>query len=392
MAVLSVACSRLEQTTDIMAGTDEITCISLTIPPYEFTDDDVDTKVTIHRDEASKIHYYWAETDVVGIFPSEGCQLYFSMADGVGTETVSFNGGGWAMKRDTDYYSYLPFVPDYYIDKEAIPLSYLGQKQIGNASETDGDVGEYCYMAAKGVFSEDSGILSFSYKKIGLLHRIIIPVPAGTYKSLTLNAGSDVIAYKGTFNCIDIDQKINDAEYTDNITVELEEVTFDADATLVVYMMTSPFQNLGRQISFEVKRTDGVVLSASTVGKNYNPGATAQIPAFSIYPSSASLSGAGESTELNIISNGDSSYEVATDVDWLILGSTPTSGSSVISVTALENNGQPRKGNVIVSEKVTYKNVEYTLKNIMTVSQTINGMDIGVRDWENGDDEGGSVG
>lgn len=368
MIILSVACSEIENATDDITNYEEIFSVSLSLPPLDFNEE-ADTKVTISRDDEGT-HYLWASTDTIGIFPENGCQLYFSLADGVGSETVSFNGGGWGLKKDSDYYSCFPFIPDYYIDKETIPLTFLGQKQVGNASKTKGNIGNYCYMAAKGELSADTKGLSFNYIRLGLLNRIVIPVPAGTYESLTLNTSDNILAYEGTFNCINIDQKINNAKYTDKLTIKLEDVSFPSYSELIVYMMTPPFQNLGRQITFEVKNKDGSILSASTIGKNYTPGAAAQIPNISIYPSSVEISNSANNIELNILSGSGTNYTITTDVSWLLLDSNPITGSNIITVTAEENTNSKRVGHVIVSEKVTYKNVEYTLNNVMTITQS----------------------
>lgn len=389
---LSIACSEHKQAIDNIVETDEITHISFTIPSCEFEDEDVDTKVTVSRDN-SGTNFLWEITDTLGIFANEGCQLYFCLEDGNGGgSSASFDGGGWAMKREANYYSYLPFVADYYIDKKKIPITFLGQKQEGNATETFGDIGKYWYMACKGVLSQDGTSLSFKFDYLGLVNRIIVPVVEGTYESLTLNAGSNCIAYEGTFNGIEIDKEINDAKYTDKLTIKLEDVSFDSRGTLYVYMVTPPFKNLGGQISYEVRKTDGTVLCASTAGKNYNPGAAAQKPNFSIYPQASTVSGKGGSTTLEIITDKTTLYEVTTDANWLTLDSSPVSGAATITITASENPGNRREGHVTVSETVTVSGQQIVLRNVMTIVQLQTGMNVDQEDWGEGDKVEGEVG
>lgn len=392
IATLLVACTEFKQATINVDDSNEITSISFSIPPLEFDNEDTCTKVTISRED-SKTLFLWDVTDTVGIFPEEGCQLYFSMKDGVGTSSVNFDGGGWSMKKDADYYSYLPFVADYYIDKTKIPITFLGQKQTGNATETAGNIGKYYYAAAKGVLSSDAKSISFVYQKLALLHRIIIPVIEGTYKSLTLNAGSNCIAYEGTFNGVDIDQQINDAKYTDELTIELEDVTFTSSGNLYVYMVTPPFKNLGQQITYEVTRSDDTVLLASTPGKNYNPGAAGQMPNLAVYPQTAIISGNGGSSIIKIIANRTTSVTLSTDTnEWLKLDqptgtSISTDDISYITVTAEKNEGGKRTGHITVSE--TVNGVE--LKNVINVTQYPDGFNVAITGWNDSDVDYGGV-
>lgn len=364
---------------------DECLSIKMMMPSAEFDE------LALTKSEANvgstQIDFVWSEDDVVGIFPETGSQLYFSMAEGAGKSNAVFDGGGWAMKKTAKYYSYFPFHPDFYMDKEAVPMSFVGQVQHGNGNQNHADLGSYNYMVAEG--SYENGAMSFKYERLAALFRFRIPVQAGTYTSLRVIAGTKCIASEATFNALEIDYALNDPIYTDKVMLGLKNLSLASDGTLVGWMMLPPFNILNDQLTIELTKSDGTVVTSSVAGKNYlRTYVYDNTPNFSIYPASASLSGAGESTTLKIITSKSTSYEVSTDVDWLTLGSVPSSGSASVTVTASTNPGVPRKGHVIVSETVN----GVTLRNIMTVSQTINGMDVGVRDWENGDDEGGSVG
>ena len=113
--------------------------VTMVIPPLSFDDDGPMTKVDL---DLGTLRYLWAEKDSVGIFPELGSQIYFSMAEGVGQSVATFDGGGWALKRNSAYYSYYPFVADYYIEKEAIPVCFLGQEQVGNGDLNNAVLGK----------------------------------------------------------------------------------------------------------------------------------------------------------------------------------------------------------------------------------------------------------
>ena len=367
----------------------EYQSVTMSLPPAVF-DDCPETK-----NEAilgSSIQYVWSATDTVGIFPDAGSQIYFSMAGGAGQTSAKFDGGGWALKKGSGYYSYFPFVPDFYIDKSAIPITFIGQKQIGNGDPGRAYLGNYCYMVAKGVSDEATGSLYFNYERVGVLFRMRIPVQAGTYTSLTLRVEGNKLAEKGTIDAVDIDKVIHDASYTDHITLELEDLTMHTDGTLVGFLMLPPFNMLGSQVSFDLTKSDGTIVTSSAIGKNFTLGKTYDnAPKFSVSPVSAELDAEGGTVSFQIVASGTSSYTVETDADWLTLISKPTSGTSVISARASANTGKARTGRIIVSEKVISSGTQVTLKNILTVIQDHSGLNIGVGDWESGDDEGGDA-
>ena len=131
-------------------------------------------------------------------------------------------------------------------------------------------------------------------------------------------------------------------------------------------------------------------MTSSAIGKNFTLGKTYDnAPKFSVSPVSAELDAEGGTVSFQIIASGTSSYTVETDADWLTLISKPTSGTSVISARASANTGKARTAHIIVSEKATTSGVSVTLKNILTVTQHNSGLNIGIADWEDGDDDGG---
>lgn len=373
--------------TESAQGQAEYKSVTMSLPPAVF-DDSPETK-----NEAilgSSIQYVWSVTDTVGIFPDAGSQIYFSMAGGAGQASAKFDGGGWALKKGSGYYSYFPFVPDFYIDKTAVPITFAGQKQTGNGDPGRAYLGNYCYMVAKGVADEVTGSLYFNYERVGVLFRMRIPVPAGTYTALTLRVDGEKLAETGTIDAVNIDKVIHDASYTDRITLKLEDLTMESAGTLVGFLMLPPFDMQGSQVNFELTKSDGTVVTSSAIGKNFALGKTYDnAPKFSATPVTAELDAEGGTVSFRITASGTSSYTVETDADWLTLLSRPTSGSAEVSAKASVNAGKTRTGHIIVSEKATASGTQVVLKNVITVNQNPSGLDIGVGDWESGDDEGG---
>lgn len=93
-----------------------------------------ETRTTITKDPNNKTVFVWSSTDEIGIFPNEGNQVGFSMADGAGSSSAVFTGGGWGLKTSSTYAAYYPLIGEFYLDKTAIPMKYSGQVQKGNGN------------------------------------------------------------------------------------------------------------------------------------------------------------------------------------------------------------------------------------------------------------------
>ena len=365
---LAVSCSHLESSfNDKNSSDDEYRSLVMVIPQSGFEDSELET-----RNEAiigSEVDFVWSVTDSVGIFPDTGSQIYFSMASGAGQVSAAFDGGGWALKKSSEYYSYFPFSANFYIDKEALPLTYLGQRQRGNAAENRADIGNYGYMVAKGVADDANGSLYFNYERLGDLFRVKIPVLPGTYTSMTVRTDSDVLVQRGTYNAVDMGLTVDNPVYDDHLTLALDDVTFEQKGTLVAFIMMAPFDYLNRQLTFELTDSEGNVAVSSVRGKKFERGMTyANAPHISVSPASTDVEGTASTINFNIAASGTHPYYVTADVPWLVLESNPSSGSASVAVSVAENTtGNKRIGHITVSETVS----GVLLKNVISVIQDV---------------------
>lgn len=365
---LAVSCSHLESSfNDKNSSDDEYRSLVMVIPQSGFEDSELET-----RNEAiigSEVDFVWSVTDSVGIFPDTGSQIYFSMASGAGQVSAAFDGGGWALKKSSEYYSYFPFSANFYIDKEALPLTYLGQRQRGNAAENRADIGNYGYMVAKGVADDANGSLYFNYERLGDLFRVKIPVLPGTYTSMTVRTDSDVLVQRGTYNAVDMGLTVDNPVYDNHLTLALDDVTFEQKGTLVAFIMMAPFDYLNRQLTFELTDSEGNVAVSSVRGKKFERGMTyANAPHISVSPASTDVEGTASTINFNIAASGTHPYYVTADVPWLVLESNPSSGSASVAVSVAENTtGNKRIGHITVSETVS----GVLLKNVISVIQDV---------------------
>ena len=194
---------------------------------------------TIYQIADGAVNCTWAANDTVGVFPDEGAQAYFPMASGAGTKNASFDGKGWALKDGRTYGAYYPFVGAMYLDRNAVPVSYTGQTQTGNASMEH--LGAYDYMVATPTAPE-FGSAQFMFKHISALVqlKITIPEPA-TLTSVKLVADTELFTVKGKVDIMANTPSITAVTSAKNIKLDLQDVkTTEANQVVTLYMMLPP--------------------------------------------------------------------------------------------------------------------------------------------------------
>ena len=225
-------------------GTDELASLVFSISPFKVNDTDLFTKTTI--DGSS---FLWAADDTIGIYPNIGGQVYFVMSTGAGSNTAQFDGGGWGLKTTVSYYSYYPFIGTVYLDRNHIPVSYLGQKQTGT-SQVD-HIGRYDYMYAPGSNAE-SGQIQFTYKHLNCIIRFRLVLPAGTYTKLMITAPTEAFPIKGYYDLMDSEPVIIPTEYSDHLSIDLEDITLASQTEFYVYLMSAPVNLKSTEITVSV--------------------------------------------------------------------------------------------------------------------------------------------
>lgn len=213
----------------------ELKQIVITAPDFE-TETGSRTNFQI---TSSGAEFSWAANDTVGIFPNEGAQAYFPMTSGAGTKSANFTGGGWALKDASTYAAYYPFIGNFYLNKNAIPVDYTGQVQIGDASTVH--LGAYDYMAAAPSTPND-GSVNFAFKHLGALIQLKLTLPqASTLNSVTLIAESEAFAIKGTIDVMASAPSIASVTSAKEIKLNLLDVkTTEANQVVTLYMMLPP--------------------------------------------------------------------------------------------------------------------------------------------------------
>ena len=266
LSIFAISCDELLE--ERYTNSDEVERISAKIKGFEYDNGDFSrTSISIEKDGP---HYAWAVTDTIGIFPSEGRQVEFSMASGAGSASAVFTGGGWGLKSSSTYAAYFPLIGQYYLDKTNIPVHYTGQAQEGDASTAH--LGMYDYLAAPASEVKNGGV-SFDFQRLGCLVQITLTIPEPTsIHSVTLKTEKEAFAVKGKVDLTETSPQISPIVSAKEIELEVKDVaTTASNQSVKIYMMLPPADLTGQALKAEVSTEHGRK-EAILASKNFQAG------------------------------------------------------------------------------------------------------------------------
>lgn len=264
---ITSACSEdsiVENTININ-GNDYLQEISITGKDFQF-ENETRSSVSITENGAS---FTWDEDDVIGIFPNKGDQVSFAMDNGVGTQTATFSGGGWALKSSATYAAYYPHVYENR-DMTKIPVSYVGQTQNGN-NNTD-HIGAYDFMAAS-VSTPSNGAVAFDMQHLGCLIQLNITIPEPSTLSKVVLNSSTKFTKAGTIDLTTETPSIVAKEQSNTLQIVLNNITTTKfNENVIIYFMTAPVDLTDCELTAVVHFTDEKTHETRIAGKNLQVG------------------------------------------------------------------------------------------------------------------------
>ena len=349
--------------------------IILSLAPF---DGDVETKTSYDFDSK---YFLWADGDAVGIVSPSGGQLKFAIQPkDFGQQHADFDGRGFALVAGTNYSSYSPFVPDYDLNPNAVPIHYDGQVQTGDNSYSH--LGAYSYTVALGT-SPAGGQLNFVYRNVGSPHRYTVPVLSGDYSRVTLSLPTNKYIIKGTLNLMaatENEQKtITPSELSDQLSIEMSETTIASTGDLQCWAMVPPANLEGEVIHVIIQRSDGSEFVAAIAGRD-SPANSRRFynAACSVYPYLTNVNSEGGSIQVKVVKrDAGLGVDVASGNDWITANGSSSEGvvtTYIFNVAA--NTGAERNGTIVFAETVS------GLSNTVTVRQSKAGAVIGIGGWD----------
>lgn len=234
--------------------------VSVSVKDYDIIDLDNLTKTNLGFGNGS-LSFTWALTDTIGIFPSTAkSQIPFPMADGVGTNSAVFDGGGWFVENMASYIAYYPFDGRMYHQNSRLNVSYSGIVQHGNNST--GHLGHWDYMGAKAVSPGNKNI-SFDFLHLGavLIFKMYVP-KATTYTGFSLECDESLFTTNGGIDLTGGSLFIAPTHLSRIYSIALEEITTTAANQLItLYVPIAPCNLSGKLITI---RLTGPTVNYST--------------------------------------------------------------------------------------------------------------------------------
>ena len=244
----------------------DITTISCIIPQIDVEEDFatglLDTLSTT-RASFNGTSFLWDEGDKIGIVPTSGAQIYFSVNDGAGTSTARFDGGDWAMKSTGTFYAYYPLYPDIFLSKDHVSVSYTGQTQNGNNNNLH--TGDYWTLYTEGTKAVGNA-LNFSFNHLTAFFKTYVTLPTGTYTKIVFSAPSEIFIKDGYFDLSSQTPAIVGTTFTDELSLDLQNVTFEEETELTGYLVVAPVNIAGIPITVTVYK-DGQAAYEYTLTK-----------------------------------------------------------------------------------------------------------------------------
>lgn len=231
--------------------------------------------LTVTKASFSGNNFIWSFGDRIGIVPNTGSQIYFAVNKGAGTSTASFDGGDWAMKSTGTFYAYYPLYPDIFLSKDHVSVSYTGQTQSGNNNNLH--TGDYWTLYTTGTTAVEN-TLNFSFNHLTSFFKTYVTVPAGTYTKITFSAPSEVFMKDGYFDLSAPTPTIVGTTFTNELYLDLQNVTFAEETELTGYLVVAPVDITGVPITVTVYK-DGEPAFEYTLTKA-NPMVAAKTYAF----------------------------------------------------------------------------------------------------------------
>lgn len=252
LLLLSLATASCNETENCMIE-ESVENVSFVIAPPQFFDDGAPGTKSYY--DITSNEYLWNATDTLGIYPDTGSQVYFVIGqDGADKHDAVFDGGGWAFKSSSRYYSYFPFQGDFYLDRHCIPVSYLGQKQSGKTSVKH--VSPYMFSYTDPT-SASSGSLYFTYRMLGAVVMPVISNVTGSFVKLTLEAEDDLFIQKGHYDLMATEPSIVADELSNTLSIGLEDFSLSSGETATVYMMCGPAALRGKKLLIKLEDQEG---------------------------------------------------------------------------------------------------------------------------------------
>ncbi len=227
---------------------------------------------TAYELETDKLKFSWAENDRIGIYPSAGTQIAFSIKSGAGESSAVFDGGAWILSQEESYVAYYPYDASLTGDRTSLTFSYEGQCQQGNGSLAH--LGKYDLMATGATRAADEK-LNFDFDHLNCVAQLKLTVPVDTaFTRLTVRCNETPLFTKVAKLDLSGDTyAYTPQETTHSLEMSLTDVASTAAGQqLVFYLMLPPTDMSGKNVCVTLQSSDNKVYQGDLKCKNMQAG------------------------------------------------------------------------------------------------------------------------
>lgn len=244
----------------------EIKRVTTDVTAFQDVNESVEVKSAVVKNSTG-YHFVWSQEDSIGIFPSAGYQVAFSMKNGAGSSSAVFDGGGWALKKSSYYSAYFPLIGEFYLDKTKIPMSVTGQRQSANGSYDH--IGKYDHLTSINAKALATSSLDLNFKHdICVLH-FKLKLPAGTYSAFTISSDEKF----DTRRTINLNNgAVTTLDRSEVLSLDLDDISISSGGVLETFIAVFPHDFTGHKIRLTAYDSDGIPYSVSIDGTNYAAG------------------------------------------------------------------------------------------------------------------------
>lgn len=226
-------------------------------------------RTAVSIDGLGNYQLVWSESDTLGIFPDQGFQVAFPMAEGAGGKSAQFNGGGWGLKSTSTYSAYCPLIGQFYLDKTKLPIKLTGQVQ--NANNSTDHLSSYDYMCSINSTVDNNGSVNFEFNHLVFFLHLRLTLPkAGIYKSILLETDGSLTT-EATLNLSNGNLKSKQTSEVFSLKLNDIELTSD-NLVLDAFMALLPVDLTNKTFKAKVFDSDNNCYEATLKSRNYEAG------------------------------------------------------------------------------------------------------------------------
>lgn len=200
---------------------------------------------------AAGAQFSWNNGDRIGTFsndPHTG-DLYFTVDAADGSNVAYFNGGGYALRANTQYCAYYPYDRTNGVDLHAIKVSFTGQAQNGN--DNTAHLSKYIYLYCPFAHTNDEAGVVFALHHLCSLVRFRLTVPgiADLTKMRITFPSSKPLMTSGTYDLSENTPVLTAETKATQLDITLSNVATVAGDVVTVYAMLPPANYEGETLT-----------------------------------------------------------------------------------------------------------------------------------------------